>query len=76
MRDALGKAGFDEVVFEYEPVGAAARYAARLDHEELIVVADFGGGTTDFSVIRVGPGASRCSRPAASACRATRSTRA
>ena len=47
--------GFDEVVFEYEPVGAAARYAARLDHDELIVVADFGGGTTDFSVIRVGP---------------------
>ena len=58
MRDALGKAGFSEVVFEYEPVGAAARYAARLDHDELIVVADFGGGTTDFSVIRVGPGTS------------------
>ncbi|NVB82808.1 MAG: Hsp70 family protein [Kofleriaceae bacterium] len=55
MRDALAKAGFDEVVFEYEPVGAAARYAAQLDHDELIVVADFGGGTTDFSVIRVGP---------------------
>ena len=56
MREALGKAGFDEVVFEYEPVGAAARYAATLDHDELIVVADFGGGTTDFSAIRVGPG--------------------
>ncbi len=56
MRSALGKAGFDEVVFEYEPVGAAARYADRLDHEELIVVADFGGGTTDFSAIRVGRG--------------------
>jgi hypothetical chaperone protein len=59
MRDALGKAGFTDVVFEYEPVGAAARYAARLDHEELIVVADFGGGTTDFSVIRVGQGAAK-----------------
>jgi hypothetical chaperone protein len=55
MRDALAKAGFDEVVFEYEPVGAAARYAARLERDELIVVADFGGGTTDFSVVRVGP---------------------
>jgi hypothetical chaperone protein len=54
MRTALAKAGFTEVVFEYEPVGAAARYAAKLDHEELIVVADFGGGTTDFSAIRVG----------------------
>ncbi len=56
MRNALGKAGFDEVVFELEPVGAAASYAARLDRDELIVVADYGGGTTDFSVIRVGPG--------------------
>ncbi len=54
MKSALAKAGFDEVVFEYEPVGAAARYAATLDHDELIVVADYGGGTTDFSVIRVG----------------------
>ncbi|MBC7974929.1 MAG: Hsp70 family protein [Myxococcales bacterium] len=56
MRDALGKAGFDDVVFEYEPVGAAARYAARLEREEQIVVADFGGGTTDFSVVRVPSG--------------------
>jgi hypothetical chaperone protein len=56
MRDALGKAGFDEVVFEYEPVGAAARYAAGLAREEQIVVADFGGGTTDFSVVRVPSG--------------------
>jgi hypothetical chaperone protein len=56
MRDALDKAGFHEVVFEYEPVGAAARYAARLDREEQIVVADFGGGTTDFSVVRVPSG--------------------
>ncbi|HEY0993816.1 MAG TPA: Hsp70 family protein [Kofleriaceae bacterium] len=57
MREALGRAGFDEVVFELEPVGAAARYAARLDREEQIVVADFGGGTTDFSVVRVPSGA-------------------
>ncbi len=56
MRDALGKAGFDDVVFEYEPVGAAARYAARLERDEQIVVADFGGGTTDFSVVRVPSG--------------------
>jgi hypothetical chaperone protein len=56
MREALALAGFEDVAFEYEPVGAAARYAARLDRDELIVVADFGGGTTDFSVLRVGPG--------------------
>jgi hypothetical chaperone protein len=56
MRDALAKAGFEQVVFEYEPVGAAASYAARLARDELIVVADFGGGTTDFTVIRVPTG--------------------
>lgn len=56
MRDALTLAGFDDVVFEYEPVAAAARYADRLDHDELVLIADFGGGTSDFSLIRVGPG--------------------
>jgi hypothetical chaperone protein len=54
MTTALGLAGFDDVSFEYEPVAAARRYAARLDHEELVVIADFGGGTSDFSVVRVG----------------------
>ncbi len=48
MRHALAKAGFDEVVFEYEPVAAAQRLA----RDALVVVADFGGGTTDFSVMR------------------------
>jgi hypothetical chaperone protein len=55
MRAALSLAGFDEVVFEYEPVAAAHAYAARLDHDELVLIADFGGGTSDFSLMRVGP---------------------
>jgi hypothetical chaperone protein len=59
MRDALALAGFSDVVFEYEPIAAALRYAATLDHPELIVVADFGGGTSDFSLVRVGPGTAR-----------------
>ena len=54
MRRALELAGFDEVTFEHEPVAAARRYAAGLDHEELVLIADFGGGTSDFSVVRVG----------------------
>lgn len=57
MAEALTLAGFGDVVFEYEPVAAAASYAARLDHDELVLIADFGGGTSDFSLIRVGPGA-------------------
>ena len=55
LRKALLTAGFDNVVFEYEPVGAAYYYEMRLDHDELVLVADFGGGTSDFSLLRVGP---------------------
>ena len=55
MRAAMKAAGFSEVVFEFEPIAAALTYAERLDHEELILVADFGGGTSDFSLLRVGP---------------------
>jgi len=54
MRKAVEEAGYGESVFEYEPVAAALRYASGLDHEELILVADFGGGTSDFSLVRVG----------------------
>jgi hypothetical chaperone protein len=56
MRAALALAGFDEVVFEFEPIAAALQYATRLDRDELVLIADFGGGTSDFSLIRVGPG--------------------
>jgi hypothetical chaperone protein len=55
LRTALAKAGFDDVVFEYEPVGAAYHYESTLDHDELVLIADFGGGTSDFCLIRVGP---------------------
>lgn len=48
-------AGFEEVSFEYEPVGAAYHYESTLDHDELILIGDFGGGTSDFSLLRVGP---------------------
>ena len=56
MRAALAAAGFTDVVFEFEPIAAALRYAAGLDHQELLLVADFGGGTSDFLLVRVGPG--------------------
>ena len=55
MHAALSEAGHGDSVFEYEPVAAALSYAAKLDHDELILVADFGGGTSDFSLVRVGP---------------------
>lgn len=52
---ALASAGFDDVVFAYEPVAAAYAYARRLDGPETILVADFGGGTTDYSLVRLAP---------------------
>jgi hypothetical chaperone protein len=53
---AIRLAGFDEIVFEYEPVAAAYAYEARLDRDERILIGDFGGGTSDFTIISVGPG--------------------
>jgi hypothetical chaperone protein len=55
LQQAFERAGFDDITFEYEPVGAAYFYESTLDHEERIVIADFGGGTSDFSLLRVGP---------------------
>lgn len=55
MREALRLAGFTDVVFEYEPIAAALRYGHGLTREELVLIGDFGGGTSDFSVVRVGP---------------------
>ena len=52
---AFKKAGFEETTFEMEPAGAAYFYESTLDHDELILIGDFGGGTSDFSVLRVGP---------------------
>jgi hypothetical chaperone protein len=56
LRAACTNAGFREVVFEYEPIGAAYYYESRLEEDELLLIADFGGGTSDFSLVRVGPG--------------------
>jgi hypothetical chaperone protein len=54
LEQAFRRAGFDEIVFEFEPVGAAYFYESTLDHDERIVIADFGGGTSDFSLLKVG----------------------
>jgi hypothetical chaperone protein len=55
LREAFQIAGFEAVDFEMEPVAAAWFHASQLHHEELLLVGDFGGGTSDFSLLRVGP---------------------
>jgi hypothetical chaperone protein len=59
LRAAFERAGFEEVRFELEPLAAAHAYQARLDHDETILIGDFGGGTSDFSLLTVGPKATR-----------------
>jgi len=55
LRIALEQAGFSQVEFELEPVAAAYQYEQQLDHDELVLIADFGGGTSDFCLIQLGP---------------------
>jgi hypothetical chaperone protein len=56
LRQAFAAAGFERVDFEMEPVAAAYAYESTLDHDELILIGDFGGGTSDFSLLHVGHG--------------------
>ncbi len=55
LRAAFQLAGFETVEFVPEPVAAAHYYESTLERDELILIGDFGGGTSDFSLIRVGP---------------------
>lgn len=49
---ALGRFGFPEIHHVYEPVAAAFYFARTLERDATVLVADFGGGTTDYSLIR------------------------
>src|SRR5690242_6703857 len=55
LRGAAELAGFEEVHFLPEPVAAARAFGAAADREELALIGDFGGGTSDFTVLRIGP---------------------
>jgi len=48
-------AGFKSVEFQFEPIAAAFDYERAIDREELVLVVDVGGGTADFTVIRLSP---------------------
>lgn len=55
LRAIASAQGFKEIFFEYEPIAAARAYESQLKREELVLVVDIGGGTSDFSVIRLSP---------------------
>ncbi len=55
LESAAIAAGYSEVAFQYEPIAAAFDYEATITAEQIVLVADIGGGTSDFSLVRVGP---------------------
>ncbi len=54
LRRAAMAAGFQDVNFQFEPIAAALDYESTISTEEIVLVADIGGGTSDFSIVRVG----------------------
>jgi hypothetical chaperone protein len=55
LRQAVLSVGFDDVSFQLEPIAAALDYEQRLTQERTVLVVDLGGGTSDFTVVRLGP---------------------
>ncbi len=55
LEKAALKAGFTTISFQMEPIAAAFAYERTLAHDETVLVADIGGGTSDFTVMKLGP---------------------
>lgn len=55
LERAAQLAGFETIRFLIEPIAAAYAYEARLTRDELVLVGDFGAGTSDFTLMRLGP---------------------
>ncbi|HLH98287.1 MAG TPA: Hsp70 family protein [Xanthobacteraceae bacterium] len=59
LAQAARAVGFRHIAFQYEPIAAALDYELTVGKEELVFVVDIGGGTADFSIVRVSPEKSR-----------------
>lgn len=55
LADIARAVGFQHIAFQYEPIAAAFDYESQIRREELVLIADIGGGTSDFSLVRLGP---------------------
>ena len=55
LRDVARAVGFKDIAFQFEPIAAAFDYESQITREELVLVADIGGGTSDFSLVRLSP---------------------
>lgn len=61
LEEIARKAGLRDIAFQYEPIAAAFDYESQITREELVLVVDIGGGTSDFALIRLSP--ERAGRP-------------
>src|ERR1700732_4244708 len=55
LREIAREVGFDEVTFQFEPIAAALDYERQISTEQIALIADIGGGTSDFSIARLSP---------------------
>jgi hypothetical chaperone protein len=55
LAEVARKIGFKDVSFQFEPIAAAFDYESTLEHEERVLIVDIGGGTSDFSLVRLSP---------------------
>jgi len=59
LAELARETGFAEIGFQYEPIAAALQYETAIVAEELVLIVDIGGGTSDFSILRVSPARAR-----------------
>ena len=55
LEEVARAVGFKHIAFQYEPIAAAFDYEAQIRSEELVLIVDIGGGTSDFSLVRLSP---------------------
>jgi hypothetical chaperone protein len=55
LRAIANSIGFKDVSFQFEPIAAALDYERTIDREQIALIADIGGGTSDFSIVRISP---------------------
>ncbi|MEO4030598.1 Hsp70 family protein [Chromobacterium vaccinii] len=55
LADIARQVGFKEISFQLEPIAAAFDYESNIEKEELVLIVDIGGGTSDFTLIRLSP---------------------
>ena len=61
LEGAVRAQGFSHIDFQFEPIAAALDYERQVHSEKLALIVDLGGGTSDFSVVRVSPERARAS---------------